>query len=183
MRTLFALTLAAACFTVTAAAQTLAGTKQPLHVKTGLWQVTQTSSIGGGIPPEMEARLAQMPPEQRARVEAMMQNRFGGAPQTTTFKSCVTEKDLNSEPWQNGTQCKWTVLHSDGTDMEARGTECNLGKEQGMSSEIHIKIHVVDSGNVNATFDGSATQNGHTFTLSGTHTAKWLGATCPADVE
>lgn len=168
------------CAAIAAAA---AGKVQPLQVKTGLWQVTQTSSIGGGVPPEMQARLAQMPPEQRARAEAMIQSRFGGAPQTTTFKSCVTEKDLNNEPWQNGTKCKWTVVSSNGTDMEARGTECDLGKEQGMSSEIDIKIHVVDSSDVKAEFHGSATQNGHTFTLSGTHTAKWLGATCPADVQ
>jgi len=67
--------------------------------------------------------------------------------------------------------------------MEARGTECNLGKEQGMSSEIHIKIYVVNSEAVNATFDGSAAQNGHTFTLNGTHTAKWLAPTCPADAQ
>lgn len=181
MRSVFALAAAAALLTIAAAAQTEA--HQPLHVKTGLWQVTQTTSIGGGVPPEMQARLAQMPPEQRARVEAMMQSRFGGAPETRTFKSCVTEKDLNNEPWQNGTKCKWSVVSSNGTDMEARGTECDMGKEQGMSSEIDIKIHVVDANDVRATFNGSATQNGHTFTLSGTHTAKWLGATCPADVQ
>lgn len=183
MRSVFALIVGAACSTAVVAAQSPAGSHQPLHVKTGLWQVTQTSSIGGGVPPEMQARLAQMPPEQRARVEAMMQSRFGGAPQTTTFKSCVTEKDLNNEPWQNGTKCKWRVVSSNGTDMEARGTECDLGKEQGMDSEIDIKIHVVDANEVKATFNGSATQNGHKFTLSGTHTAKWLGATCPADVQ
>jgi len=183
MRSLLALTAAAACFAAAAAAQTAAGNPQPLHVKTGLWQVTQTTSMGGGIPPDMQARLNQMPPDQRARVEAMMRSRFGGAPQTTSFKSCVTEKDLQSEPWKSGTECKWTVLHSDGTNMEARGTECNLGKEQGMSSEIHIKIHVVNSEAVNATFDGSAAQNGHTFTLNGTHTAKWLAPTCPADAQ
>ena len=183
MRSLLALSVAAACFTAAAAAQTSAGNHQPLHVKTGLWQVTQTTSMGGGIPPDVQARLDQMPPDRRARVEAMMRDRFGGTPNTSTFKSCVTEKDLDSEPWQNGTDCKWTVLHSDGTDMEARGTECNLGKEQGMSAEIHIKIHVVDSGAVNATFDGSATQNGHAISLTGTHTAKWLAPTCPADVQ
>lgn len=183
MKSVFVLTLAAAWLTVTVAAQAPAGKQQPLHIKTGLWQVTQTTSLGGGIPPEMQSRLAQMTPEQRARVEGMMQNRFGGAPQTATFKSCVTEKDLNNEPWQSGTDCKWTVLNSNGSDMEARGTECNLGKEQGMSSEIDIKIHVVDSENVKATFNGSAKGNGHTFTLSGTHTAKWLGSTCPAGVQ
>ena len=182
MKSLF---IAAACL-MTAAAVPGSGQNQPLQVKAGLWQVTQTTTINGGVaalPPEMQARLAQMPPEQRARVEAMMQSRLGGVPHTTTFKSCVTEKDLNNEPWNDGSECKWTVLTSTGTDMEARGTACQLGRDEGMSSEIHIKIHVVDPEDAKATFDGKATGNGHTFTLTGTHEAKWIGATCPAGTQ
>jgi Protein of unknown function (DUF3617) len=179
------LIIATACL-MTAVAASGAGDNQPLRVKTGLWQVTETTTINGGVaalPPDMQARLAQMPPEERARLEAAMQARFGGVPHTTTFKSCVTEKDLKSEPWNSGSDCKWTVLTSTATDMEARGTECRLGENEGMSSEIHIKIHVVDSGHAKATFDGKATGSGHTFTLSGTHEAKWVAATCPADVQ
>lgn len=175
------LMVAAACL-MTAVAAPGAGQNQPLQVKTGLWQVTQTTTINGGVaalPPDMQARLAQMTPEQRARIEAAMKDQLGGAPHTTTFKSCVTQKDLDKQPWSSGTECKWTVITSTGTDMEARGTACELGKEEGMSSEIHIKIHVVDPGDARATFDGKATGNGHTLTLSGTHTAKWIGATCP----
>jgi len=178
------LIIGAACLSAAVAA---AGAKpQPLHVKTGLWQVTQTTTINGGagaLPPDMQARMAQVPPEERARLEAAMKERFGGAPHTTTFNSCVTEKDLENQPWSSGSKCNWTVITSTGTDMEARGTSCELGKEEGMSSEIHIKIHVIDPGYAKATFDGKATGNGQTFTLSGTHTAKWIGVTCPAGVQ
>lgn len=180
-----ALMIGAACLAAAVAAAG-AGRFQPLHVRTGLWQVTETTTINGGamaLPPDMEARLAQMPPEQRAKLEAAMKERFGGAPHTNTFKSCVTEKDLEKQPWDNGSDCKWTVINSTGTEMEARGTDCQLGKEQGMSSEIHLKIHVIDPGHAKATFDGKATGNGHTFTLSGTHEARWIQATCPADVQ
>jgi hypothetical protein len=179
------LIVAAACVMLAVAASG-AGENQPLRVKTGLWQVTQTTTINGGVvalPPDLQARLAQLPPEERARLEGVMQERLGGVPHTTTFKSCVTEKDLSDEPWKSGSECKWTVNTSTGTDMEARGTSCELGRDEGMSSDIHIKIHVVDPGYAKATFDGKATGNGHTLTLSGTHEAKWVAATCPSDVQ
>src|ERR1700676_2872864 len=62
-----------------------AGKVQPLNVKTGLWQVSTTTTMSGlpDIPPEMQARLDQMTPEQRAKMEAMMKSRFGGTPQTS----------------------------------------------------------------------------------------------------
>ncbi len=179
------LIIAAACL-MTAVAASGAGANQPLQVKTGLWEVTQTTTINGGVaslPPDMQAQLAQMPPQERARLEAAMQARLGGVPHTITFKSCVTEKDLNEQPWNDGSKCKWTVITSTSTDMEARGTSCELGKDEGMSSEIHIKIHVVNPGYAKGTFDGKATGNGHTLTLNGTHEAKWIAATCPADTQ
>ena len=57
-----------------------AGKVQPLNVKTGLWQVSTTTTMSGlpEIPPDMQARLDQMTPEQRAKMEAMMKSRFGG---------------------------------------------------------------------------------------------------------
>ncbi|HEV2324741.1 MAG TPA: DUF3617 domain-containing protein [Terracidiphilus sp.] len=167
-----------------AAAAQAAGGLQPLHVKTGLWQSTVNNQLAGGIPPDMQARLAAMPPEQRARIEAMMQKQFSGTPQGSTFKSCLTQKDLNdSAPWGSGTKCTWTVLTSTSTDLEVKGTDCDAGKKEGMNSEFHVKIHVVDSGHVKATFDGTMTGNGHTTTMNGNYTSEWVGPTCPADAK
>ena len=167
-----------------AAAAQAPGGIQPLHVKVGLWQSTVKSQIGGGIPPELQARLAAMPPEQRAKFEAMMQKQFGGAPQASTFKSCLTEKELNDkEPWGSGTKCTWTILTSTSTDLEAKGTNCDAGKNQGMNSEFHLKLHVVDSEHVKADYDGTMTGNGHTMTVNGNYASEWVGATCPADTN
>lgn len=173
--------LLALCAAVAAPA---AAPLQPLQVKTGLWQSTVNSQMGGGIPPELQARLAAMPPDQRARIEAMMQKQFGGVPQANTFKSCLTQKDLNdSSPFGSGTKCTWTILTSTSTDLEARGTGCDAGKNQGMNSEFHVKIHVVDSGHVKANYDGTMTGNGHTMTVNGSYTSEWVGPTCPADTK
>ena len=73
----------------------LAGSNfQPLKVKTGLWQVTEISNLSG-LPPEMLRMMGQTP-----------------GPRTITYKSCVTAKDLNSNPWAKGAEekCTWTVL-------------------------------------------------------------------------
>lgn len=156
----------------------------PLSVKTGLWQTTVDNVIKGGmpqLPPDMQARLAAMPPEQRARIEAMM----NGAPQSNTHKHCVTKEDLDkAAQWSNGAKCTWTIITSTSTDLEARGTDCDLGRNEGAKSSIHIKIHVVDGENIQGKYDGSLVSGeGHTETLNGSYSSKWLGPTCPADTQ
>ena len=71
----------------------LADTK-PLDIKTGLWQVTMTSTVTGM-----------------------------GAPQTRTYKTCVKKEDLNKYPFSDPEdKCTYTVVNSTGARMEAHGT-------------------------------------------------------------
>ena len=79
-------------------AYSAAGNMQPLNVKTGLWQMTETVTWTG-LPPQMAS--------------AMNNGR------TIKYKSCVKTKDLSSNPWADGSgeKCAWTVLNSTGTDM------------------------------------------------------------------
>jgi Protein of unknown function (DUF3617) len=72
----------------------LAASLEPLNVKTGLWQVTMTSTING-LP----------------------------KPNTSTYKSCVKKEDLNKYPFTDPkAKCTWTVLSSTGSKMDASGT-------------------------------------------------------------
>ncbi len=130
----------------------------------------------------MQARMDRMTPEQRARMEAMINSRFGGTPHTTTYQKCVTAKDLDTTPLLNKSddKCTWTVLSSTGSEMDARGTSCAAGREQGMQTDIHIKVQVLDSENVKASAQGTATGNGHTVNINNEFTGKWIGSTCPA---
>lgn len=162
-----------------------AGKVQPLNVKTGLWQVATTTTMNGlpEIPPDMQARLDQMTPEQRAKMETMMKSRFGGTPQTASYKKCVTKEELESNPWNKPEEkCDWTVVNSTGSDMEVKTNSCTTGKNVGMmQTNVDLKIHVVDSENVQATMQLTSTgNNGTTMVGSGTYTGKWLGASCPA---
>ena len=160
-----------------------AGKVQPLNVKTGLWQVSTTTTMSGlpDIPPEMQARLDQMTPEQRAKMEAMMKSRFGGTPQTSSYKKCVTKEELESNPWNKPEEkCDWTVVNSTGSEMEVKTNSCTAGKNVGMmQTNVDLKIHVVDSENVQATMQLTSNGNGTTMKGSGTYTGKWLSATCP----
>jgi hypothetical protein len=131
-------------------------TPQPLNAKTGLWEITQTVTWTG-LPPQYAA---------------MMKN---GQPKKYT--SCIRAKDLNSNPWAEPEHhCAWTVLKSNGTDMELRGASCQL--EDGSTADAHGTIHLSDSEHGTGTFDLTLTNNGQTIKGHSTYTGKWLGATC-----
>jgi hypothetical protein len=64
------------------------------NAKPGAWEMTITTlTTGMPAPPDM---LAKMPPEQRAKIEAMMQAR-AGKPSTHVLPSCITQKDLDAD--------------------------------------------------------------------------------------
>lgn len=132
---------------------------QPLRANTGLWQMTETITWTG-LPPQMAA--------------AMANGRM------LHYTSCVTSKDLQSNPWANGSrqQCTWTVLNSTPNDMEVKGTNC-MGM-QGMTAEAQGKIHLTDAKDGTGSFDITMSGNGQTLMGHATYTGKWIGATCPA---
>jgi hypothetical protein len=70
---------------------------KPFDVKLGLWETTSTTEMSGMAMPAMPQippdALSRMPPEQRARIEAMMKGR-GGSPNSMTVKSCITKDTL-----------------------------------------------------------------------------------------
>jgi hypothetical protein len=139
------------------------GDMQPLKVKTGLWQMTQTINWTG-IPPQYAAALR------------------NGIP--FHYQSCVKESDLTKNPWANGSgqKCSWTVLSSNGTDMEVEGT-CNSADNNDMSLQMHGKIHAVDSESGTGSMDVTLSGNGMNANGHGDYTGKWIGASCPADVN
>jgi hypothetical protein len=141
------------------------GEFQPLKVKTGLWEITETVTWTG-LPPQAEAMMKSETP-------------------TRTYKSCVKTKDLNTNPWAEGSRekCTWTVLNSTGTDMEVQGTSCELGKNYGMTANVRGKIHVLDSEHGTGSMTVILTGNGQTMNGHGSYTGKFVAATCPASLN
>jgi Protein of unknown function (DUF3617) len=143
----------------------------PLNVKPGLWQVEMNLNYTG-LPPQMQAMLDQMTPQQRAAAG------LGGK---KTYKQCLAAKDVNKPMVQGDDTCRWTILNSSSSDLEVRGTACQAGKNQGLNTEVDVKVHAIDSEHVKATVHGTGTGNGVNATLDGTYAGTWVGATCPAE--
>jgi Protein of unknown function (DUF3617) len=84
-----------------------------IPLKTGLWESNMTSTMTGmQIPPDMEARLAQMPPEQQERIRNMM----GGAPHTTVTHSCATKEEFD----------KWNDSFGQDKEKDAQCSHTNV---------------------------------------------------------
>src|SRR5579863_7235884 len=83
---------------------------KPIDVKPGLWETTVKNDVTGmpamQMPQIPEETLNRMPPEQRARVEAMMKGRGAGG--TNTSKSCITQEMVNQGlNFQNDKSCTY----------------------------------------------------------------------------
>ena|SRR5882672_6965034 len=84
---------------------------ETLNAKTGAWQLTVTTLTSGNpLPADV---LAKMPPDERAKVEEAMKAR-AGKPSTETFKTCITQADLNQNRMirseDDDSNCKKKVL-------------------------------------------------------------------------
>jgi hypothetical protein len=151
----------------------------PLNVKPGLWEITSTHSMTGmpAMPTIPEDTLAKMPPEQRARVEAMMKNGMG-APKTETRKDCVTkekiEKSLAFD--DNKRECTRTVLQSTGSRLEMK-LHC-AGKDQQMTSDGTFAIEAMGSDSAKGSMHLVSNGNGHTINIDFTFTSKYIGPDC-----
>jgi hypothetical protein len=167
--------------TATACAQTQKNTPesvhgakyQPLNIKPGLWERTFTHTVAGEmpIPAEMLNRLT---PEQRARMEERMKANSAAHSQTTTEKYCVTKEDVE-KPFNPGAkECTWTILES--TSTKARGTmSCEA---YGAKLRGNGEFDAPDPEHVKGTIHTTSTGGGHSMTVDGTFSSKWLSPSC-----
>jgi hypothetical protein len=146
-----------------------------LNVKEGLWEMTVTHSMTGmpampAIPPDA---LAKMPPEQRARVEAMMK---GGA-STDVHKECITKEKLEKQMAfsDDRKECTRTVLNSTGSKLEMK-VHCK-GEEQG-SMDGTLLVEAIGSDNVKGKMEAVTNAGGKTVNMNFTFSSRYLGPAC-----
>jgi len=149
---------------------------KPMDVKPGLWETTVSTQMAGmpPIPPEALARLT---PEQRAQMEAVLKQRAGQGPRTTTSKSCVTKDELNKPLTFNDTMeksCKSTIVRSSSSEQEIR-LDCN---QSGMQGTITMHIQAADSENVKGTMQMNASGGNNKMTTQSSFRSKWVGSDC-----
>jgi len=164
---------ATSCLAVSVVMLFAADEQQPLNVKTGSWQVEYIVKYGG-LTPQYQAMMDQLTEQQKSAM---------GLPTAKTLKICVKQKDLN-KPWSGDNDCRWTVVKSTGSELDAHGTSCRNGSKGSSDLNMDIQIHAIDSENVHATLRGTATiQGGNQMTLDGSYVGKWLSSTCDANAK
>jgi len=153
----------------------------PLNVKSGLWEETrQTESTG--VPPIPQSVLDTMPPEQRAKMEAMMKAQAARGPHLTSTvqRNCMTKEDFDQVfmPDDNK-QCTHRVINSSGSTMEI---EAQCAKDGGVKTTMSMRFEASSPERVTGVSTiktGSTTQgDGRSMTLTTRINARWLGADC-----
>jgi hypothetical protein len=165
--------------TVAAQGQSMSAT-----IKQGLWQTQVTSSVQMTLPPEVQAKIAAMPPAQQAQMQSMM----GGPaakPTSSTVKSCVastmTPTDLlNQAQQKGGMTCKFTNQQVTASTVSF---DMNCTTTQGTASG-HAQFTMADSdhgtGTTHMTVAMSANGHSANATMDGTSIYTYLGADCGA---
>jgi hypothetical protein len=157
---------------------------QSLPVKPGLWETQATTTLAMQLPPEMEAKIAAMSPDQQAQMRAMMgATGGGGKPTTFTRQTCVApgttvENMMNREQQTPGMTCtvsnKTQSASGMSFDMVCTGPKASV--------KGHTDLHIVDAGHVSSTTHATSTASsqGHTMnsTMDVTSSAKYVSADC-----
>ena len=169
----FAVSLAAA------AASAVSAADPAFNAKPGLWETT-TSGTSSGTPPIPPAALAQMSPEQKAKLEAAMQAQMARANATHVARSCVTAEQLGRGldfGESRDKSCRRTVVKRTADEIEIR-VACTQSDNETFAGTIHVRAVTPEkiAGATDFTMSGGAS----TMHMQHKFTGKWLGADCGA---
>jgi hypothetical protein len=172
--------IAAALLFIASASLWAAQKIEPLNVKFGLWDMSNTVTVTGmpSVPPEA---LARMSPEQRARVEERMKNYAGGPGRSHTYKSCFTKKKLDEGMGfdDQKQQCKRKVISSSSTQLEMQ-VECVVENAKASGGgKIEAQNPETVKGHMHMTI---ATPSGGNMESDVLIAGKWISADC-GDVQ
>lgn len=150
----------------------------PLHVKLGLWENTVTHSMTGmpampAIPPDT---LAKMPPEQRARIEAMMKQGGMGGPATNVSKYCITQEKIDKQTAFDVTQqtCTRTIVSSTGSRLEMK---IHCEQKQAISDGT-VVVEATSDESTKGTVHLVTNAAGRNMNVDMTFSSKYLGPDC-----
>ena len=158
-----------------------AGGASAQNLKPGLWEITHSMKSNSAEMEKMramqQAQMANMPPEQRKKMEEMMAQhgvKMGaGGPGSMSVKTCMTKEmvERNEVPTQKG-DCKTTKLERSGNTTKMAYTctsppSTGEGQYTVVSPEAYTMKMVVNT-----------TVQGKPQTMNMEGSGKWLGADC-----
>ena len=175
-------TFARAGFAFAASTLLLTGSlsAQSPSIKPGLWEAEVSATTNMTLPPEAEARIAALPPEQ----QEMVRSRMGrGNPVSSTTRSCVapntTVDSLIADSQRNGPM-KCTISNKSVTSSGGSfDTNCT---GDGSTATAHVQFTRVDdehaTGKMHMTM--TSTRNGRNMNASSDSTIhyKYLDSAC-----
>jgi hypothetical protein len=151
----------------------LSGHAGTLDLKTGAWEITESTAMSG-MPIPKDA-MAGMTPEQRAKMEAVMGAHAGaGKPHTT--HSCVTQQDLDRSE----------LMHSDRPNCMRKVITQNarhLEMEEVCTGAQPSKAHFKFDSTSNERYTGSIDMIRGDAKVHVDMSGRWLGPTCSKGVN
>jgi Protein of unknown function (DUF3617) len=161
-----------------------------LNVKLGLWEMAMDPKISGDAPSIPQDQLANMTPEQRARIQAAMQEMMASLRQPKMMKECMTPEKL-AKGFNTGSQdssnCKTSIVKNTGSEFES--TQQCSDREGNRTSKIHVSAlssdHILGTVHSDMAQSGMGQGSGKGMTFDATIEGKWVGADCGTvkDVE
>ena len=147
-------------------------------LKPGLWEVTNNMKTGSGdmekARAQMQKELANMPPEQRRQMEAMMAKQgMKMGPAGNSVRVCMTKEmvERNEIPAQQG-DCRTTKNQRSGNTVHMAFTCSNPPSSGEGSYTVVSPEHYTMKMTVKSTVQGRA----ETMNMDGT--GRWVGADC-----
>jgi hypothetical protein len=151
-----------------------------LDIKVGLWETTTTMQMAGlpNIPAAQvsEEALAKMPPEQRARIEAMMKSRVGGGTSPIVSKSCITRDSLagGSAFSRQQNNCTSKVVTSTAAKQQVH-VECD---QQGTKMAGDLTVDRIDAEHTKGQMVMKGNVQSRPIETKMSFETKWLSAEC-----
>jgi hypothetical protein len=147
------------------------GQKIPLDVKLGLWETTSQANVAGQLPISAD-QMANLTPEQRARIEQAMKATSG---KPITSKSCLTKDKLDRGfGFDNHKECTHNLLTSTSHNLEV---QMSCPEKQGKMNLL-VKAEALSSTNIKGTTHMTMEGGGRTMTSDGSFTSKWISSDC-----
>lgn len=153
-----------------------AASKPPM--KAGLWEVKPISRELNGKPlPDMSAmmseRLAQMPPEARARIEGQMKQHGLSMANGGAMKVCITQDMIDTQRWhQPEGKCSHSEVTQSGKVWTLRFT-CQNPEARG-----EVRTTFLGADTYTSEVDMTTSRGGKDNTMRMRNEARWVGASC-----
>jgi hypothetical protein len=155
---------------------------QSLQRKPGLWEIEMGGSGAGMNMPNMQEHMAQMPPEQRAKMEEYMKQRgmsFGA--NSMKMRVCLTPQDVKEEKdsmdsflkkGRNDDNCTSKALSRSATEIRFSAV-CK--DADGETREMQGRVYDISPEHYSMELNGHSKERGE---MKMQQKARWLSADC-----